>query len=212
MLKLLITAALKIEISRVIKTLELANKGSTSVCATYTGVVEYPEATLMLTGLGPVNSREKTAAILARFKPDLILNIGAAGSLSPDVKRGDVFIPSEFIDHNGQRIESGLAMREKLLRTAESCGLRLHAARLFTSPSSVSSKKSRQSIRIQFRAAAVDMEAYPQAALAESLKIPFASLKIITDTAEFPVLLRYLFSLPEVNRKLATILKSFLRT
>lgn len=49
-------------------------------------------------GMGIDNAHEATQAGIARFAPDLVVCIGIAGSLTSDLKIGDVSISSEVID------------------------------------------------------------------------------------------------------------------
>lgn len=49
-------------------------------------------------GMGIDNAHDATAAGIARFKPNLIVCLGIAGSLTADLKIGDVSVSSEVID------------------------------------------------------------------------------------------------------------------
>lgn len=53
---------------------------------------------VLATGMGIDNAYEATSAGIARFKPNLIICMGIAGSLTNDLKIGDVSISSEVID------------------------------------------------------------------------------------------------------------------
>jgi nucleoside phosphorylase len=53
---------------------------------------------VLAVGMGIDNAFEATAAGIARFKPNLIVCVGIAGSLTTDLKIGDVSVSSEVID------------------------------------------------------------------------------------------------------------------
>jgi nucleoside phosphorylase len=53
---------------------------------------------VLAVGMGIDNAYEATAAGIARFKPNLIVCVGIAGSLTTDLKIGDVSVSSEVID------------------------------------------------------------------------------------------------------------------
>lgn len=53
---------------------------------------------VLATGMGIDNAYDATTAGIARFKPNLIVCVGIAGSLTTDLKIGDVSVSSEVID------------------------------------------------------------------------------------------------------------------
>jgi nucleoside phosphorylase len=53
---------------------------------------------VLAVGMGIDNAHDATAAGIARFKPNLIVCLGIAGSLTTDLKIGDVSVSSEVID------------------------------------------------------------------------------------------------------------------
>lgn len=53
---------------------------------------------VLATGMGTDNAFDATSAAIAQFKPDLVVCIGIAGSLTSDLKLGDVSVSAEIID------------------------------------------------------------------------------------------------------------------
>lgn len=160
---------------------------------------------LLLTGMGPEKSRAALEENISRLNPDLIINLGTAGSLVDSIKPLSVFVPSAFIEKDSNALCIAPEILEYLQSISLSSGLRSLSGTLFTSVFSVSSKNTRAEIARDFSAQAVDMEAYPQALIAGNNHIPFGSLKIISDNAKFPAVLFYIMNLHKINRLLCDI-------
>lgn len=55
---------------------------------------------LIKSGVGKVAASTTTQFIIDNYKPIYILNIGIAGSLSPDIKAGDIIIANKLVQHD----------------------------------------------------------------------------------------------------------------
>ena len=63
--------------------------------AIYLGNIGKKEVLLTRGGVGPIYSTISTTQIIEKYKPELIINLGIAGSLNKKVKVGDVVIASK---------------------------------------------------------------------------------------------------------------------
>lgn len=142
-------------------------------------------------GIGKVASAVKTAEIIHRFHPDLIINSGIAGGLDSSLEIGDPVIGSSTAYHDvwcGEPNMHGQIQGFPLYFSADSetlnqvheiarCGLIVSGDQFITNP------KQLQKIKEKFPTAlAVDMES---AAIAQACYIhhtPFISVRLISDT------------------------------
>jgi adenosylhomocysteine nucleosidase len=65
-----------------------------------TGLLHGVETVLLRSGIGKVNAAMTTAVLIHEFKPDVIINTGSAGGLSPELQVGDVVISTEVRHHD----------------------------------------------------------------------------------------------------------------
>ncbi len=96
----IVTAATHGEISLLIAGLEEGRRLSVGRREVHEGMLEGRTVLLALTGIGKVNAASATTALLERFTPELLINIGCAGAYP----------------------ESGLAMGDLAMATAEVFG------------------------------------------------------------------------------------------
>lgn len=66
----------------------------------YTGKIKSVNCVLVKSGVGKVNSARTTQAIIDKFNPKFIINLGSAGALSDKLKIGDVVIGTNLIQHD----------------------------------------------------------------------------------------------------------------
>ncbi|MFH2026301.1 MAG: hypothetical protein ABIK30_10835 [bacterium] len=133
---------------------------------------------------------------------DICINTGMAGAVSSDLQLLDIFFPSVFIDDKNQSISfqtpellTGIMPEEWKTGT------------LFTSKKPVLSTKRKNEIISDYRAHAVDMEAYTIAKACVAESIPFVSLKVISDTADSDTMTIFKQNLDKAAEKLSRHLK-----
>lgn len=127
------------------------------------------------TGIGKVNATLSVYEAVTRHHPDLILNIGTAGSLKHEI--GSIVVCGKFIDRDMEKCkEFGVAFKhdftEELARIPLLSGWNIDKI-CNTGDSFVT--------EAYHDADAYDMEAFAIAALAKSKSIPLLSVKYITD-------------------------------
>ncbi len=132
------------------------------------------------TGVGKTNSTFRLTQKIIEEKPDFVLNIGTAGTVSHSL--GDIFVATHFIDRDYEmiklpginfKIEDNQLTKDssklnKWLSTYHKLGICSTGDTFVTQVSSISGDF-------------VDMEAYAQAFVCRELNIPFLSVKYITD-------------------------------
>lgn len=132
------------------------------------------------TGVGKTKSAYFLTKHICENKPDLVLNIGTAGTLKHNI--GDIFIAKHFIDRdyeatklpgieyeiNGLKLLKNLPFLKEQILKYEKLGICSTGDTFITEAAS-------------FRGDIVDMEAYTQAFVCRELDVPFVSIKYITD-------------------------------
>ena len=66
----------------------------------YTAVLRGREAVIVVCGEGKVNAAMCTAILIREYSPELIINSGVAGALSPIVSVGDIVVGSKAVEHD----------------------------------------------------------------------------------------------------------------
>lgn len=127
------------------------------------------------TGMGKVLSAFRLTQALCQEKPDLVLNVGTAGTLNHEV--GDIFVCHRFIDRDMEKIElpkvcSDITFSEKvgvqIIDNYERVGVCNTGDSFVTKVANLNGD-------------VVDMEAFAQAQVCKELNVNFVSVKYITD-------------------------------
>ncbi len=152
-------------------------------------------------GVGRDNVRQVLDVFLNRNHPDLVLNIGLAGSLKPENEPGQIFYIREVL-HETAKIAFNLP---KLVS-----GLDLPAARLLTVDKAVTESGRRDRLHKKRHVELVDMEAYFLAQKCAEKGIPFCSIKIISDMANQETQKVFMGNYQEKSQMLCAVLRPFL--
>ena len=128
------------------------------------------------TGIGKVKSAFHVAEAIRQVRPDLVLNLGSAGSLNHQV--GDIFVCRKFIDRDLQKM-SGLEIESEIdvSTMLNEKGFCSH----WTEEGVCNTGDSFLTEVAHVSGDVVDMEAYAQAFVCRAKEIPFISVKYVTD-------------------------------
>ena len=126
--------------------------------------------------IGKVKSAFHLAEAIRQVQPDLVLNIGSAGTVSHQV--GDIFVCRKFIDRDMQKL-AGFGMECEIDSSAllETKGFCKH----WTEEGICNTGDGFLTELTHVSGDVVDMEAYAQAFVCRSKEIPFISVKYVTD-------------------------------
>jgi adenosylhomocysteine nucleosidase len=159
----------------------------------YTFSVGNCAATAVHCGIGKVNAAVAATA-LAEKGADMLLNIGLSGGIS-GVRRGELIIPERFLEHDFDLTGIGYKPCEKpgqeyIYFANKALSEKLSfvtGARIFGTAVCgdcfVSDNNLRDFLKEQFSATTCDMETAAVAYVASSYKIPYASLRKVSDDA-----------------------------
>jgi adenosylhomocysteine nucleosidase len=155
------------------------------------GTLEDQPIILVRTGIGKKNAVASLTSVAERFPLRMILSIGYAGGLDPDLDVGDLLIADIILEAAGNPSQgpflTSWAIDPALVARAMALPVRQNAkaarGRLLTVEQVVTHPELKQKLYEQTGALAVDMESSALVDLAQERQIPFLSIRAISDTA-----------------------------
>lgn len=143
-------------------------------------------------GVGKVNAAFQTADAIRDTNPDLIVNVGVAGGLADDLKRGSVAIGTDYVQvdmktllpENSPVIDSTPEhILDGILEVAKANNISYRAGRIATGDFVLYERKKRKAIKKEFNPIAFDMETAAVAQVATAKKIDFVGIRSFSDMA-----------------------------
>jgi len=200
-MKIGIIGAMEVEVVRLREQLTNRNEQKKGAFVFYTGNLNDVEIVLLQSGIGKVNAAIGTAILIDTFKPDYVINTGAAGGFSGDLKVGDIVISEEVIQHDMDCTVFGYQMgqvpgmpvsfkaNEKLISLADKSvhqltNLQTKKGTILTGDQFMNNPEATNKIKAIFPAAeAVEMEGAAIAQTCYQFNIPFVVIRSISDIA-----------------------------
>jgi adenosylhomocysteine nucleosidase len=145
------------------------------------------DVAILITGIGRKNAEKSVREFLANNSPELVLTCGFAGGLNPDLKPGEVVFETAF--PGSSRRESAQTERgEKMEPTHVGCYEELIAAgakpaKFFCADRIATTAAEKKKLRAETGADAVEMESAAIHAVCRERGIPWATVRVISDTA-----------------------------
>ena len=151
---------------------------------------------LVQSGIGKVNAAAATVEMIDNFAPDKIINTGVAGGADPILSVMDMVVASEIVYHDvwcgegeyGQIqglptfFQTDEELRQKLIDTADP-EAHLYYGLIASGDKFISDIEEIRNIKSRFsNTLAVDMESAAIAQICYLYKIPFLSMRTISDT------------------------------
>lgn len=138
-------------------------------------------------GIGYQKASQSIHHIFETWKdfPHLIIHFGFSGALIPKLNPGDLFLPSEVINHLGKTIQFDSMLHQKTAQLFKRVGINFREGRLFTSSKVLATPQEKEEQGILFKSQAIDMETFPVAEACLQRKIPFLSIRSIFDPLEW---------------------------
>ena len=131
------------------------------------------------------NSKNATKELI-KFGVDIVINFGFAGSITKNLKNGDIVFTEKLFNEKKEKL-STLKLDKDLLRNLQN-NFKFFKGNLLTVNKIVADKKEKLNLVKKFKSIAViDMEAfYIKKELAKA-KIPMISIKVIFDDLSFDI-------------------------
>jgi adenosylhomocysteine nucleosidase len=155
-------------------------------------------------GVGKVNAAMSAQIMIDRYHPDLIINSGIAGSLSKEIRIGDLVIADDCVQHDMDGAELGDPLGQiqfnDELRTylpadtaiadmlEKACAAipdtAVFRGRIASGDVFIASRDRRKRIADTFNAIACEMEGAAIAAVCHNYDIPFVVIRCMSDKAD----------------------------
>lgn len=165
------------------------------------GTLNGKEIVVVVCGIGKVNAALCAATLINRYAPDLVINSGVAGALSPLVSIGDLVVASKAVEHDMNTTALGDKQGEVSFPDGKvtffecdkdaaallaKCGRQLPDAKvaqgiIASGDVFVSNRRKRLLINDRFGAMACEMEGAAIGHVCYCCKTPFAILRAISD-------------------------------
>lgn len=157
---------------------------------------------------GKVNAALCTQAMIDRFSPDSIINVGVGCSLSPEVVIKNVVIASDVCEYdiditalgeprgfinglNMTKVPTDTALSDALARAAINCGERIHRGTVASGDTFIAGEELKHSLKTDFGAICGEMEGGAIGHTCAANGIPFAVLRSISDGGDENALMDY---------------------
>ena len=199
-----IICALKIEVDGLKALMENAQTTEKAGLAFISGKIFDKDVVLLECGVGKVNAAVGTQIMIDRFKPEVVINSGIAGSLTKHLTVGDIVISSDCVEHDinctaleeprGQiwftdekriGIPADKEVVEKLAECCKGLGSHVMVGRIATGDIFVTYRSKREFIAFEFDALCCEMEGGAVGHVCYMNKVPFAILRSISDDFKF---------------------------
>lgn len=170
-------------------------------CVYRMGRVGSHQVAAMRCGIGKVNAAISAQAMIDRFQPEALINIGAAGAVAPGISLYDLVISEDVVQHDMDvtglgyapgivpdqeesffKADPGLIVLADQAGSAE--GLKTHMGRIASGDLFVSEEGQRQRIHDTFHALCAEMEGAAIAQACWRNRVPFVILRSISDNAD----------------------------
>ncbi|MEE0957080.1 MAG: 5'-methylthioadenosine/adenosylhomocysteine nucleosidase [Ruminococcus sp.] len=165
------------------------------------GTLNGKDIVVVVCGVGKVNAALCATTMINRFSPELIVNSGVAGALSPLVSIGDLVVASKAVEHDMNTTALGDKQGEISLPDGKimyfecdkdavalltKCGKELPDTKVTqgivaSGDMFVSNRRKRLLINDRFGAMACEMEGAAIGHVCYCCKVPFAILRAISD-------------------------------
>ncbi|CAB1276268.1 5'-methylthioadenosine/S-adenosylhomocysteine nucleosidase family protein [Candidatus Nitrosacidococcus tergens] len=143
-------------------------------------VGKFQDFPLLFTGVGKINAAYELTKIILKNRPDIILNLGTAGSNV--FKPGDVVCCTQFIQRDMDVTALGIEKYQTPFTDEPFLlehGIQINRLKLGICGTGDSFETAHNTSDYNV----LDMEAYPLAFIAKKEQIPFVCIKYITDSA-----------------------------
>ncbi len=196
-----IICALSIEVEELTKLLENKQENTYAKMKYISGTINGKEVVMTECGIGKVNAAMSTQVMIDKYNPDVIINSGIAGSVSKELKIGDIVISKDCVQHDFDGTQMGdpkgliqyndetridIPVSEDVAQKLfEACkdieNTNVKLARIATGDIFVADKAMRQSVADEFDAVACEMEGGAVAQVCYRNEVPCAVLRCISD-------------------------------
>lgn len=203
MKRLGIIGAMEMEIETLKKEMKIEEIKEHASMQFYRGTLDKTEVVVVRCGVGKVNAALCVQTLVDLFEVSCIINTGVAGSLSGQLKIGDIVISSAAIHHDVDVRIFGYALgevpglktvefkaSEELIALSEKCCREVNpdtnvvVGKIVSGDSFVSNRETKDALFSNFHALCAEMEGASVAQSAFLNHVPFVIIRAISDQAD----------------------------
>lgn len=201
-----IVGAMEEEISYLLSQVTVLSKEVEGQTEVYRALGTRGEFLVAKSGIGKVAAAASTQILITKFGADRIIFSGVAGGLKSGIKRGDIVMASDLVQHDfhleafgrkpgeipgiGQSVACDSSLMEEFRHAYEKAAAEnpgfpsLHVGRIATGDCIVADSALKNSILETFDAAAVEMEGAALAQVCKMNRVAFLVVRTISDNAD----------------------------
>lgn len=147
---------------------------------------------LLCSGQGKTNSTLYAQLLIEKFSPEIILNIGICGGISPSSLPADIYLGEKYCHYDIRRKQAQFKFPYQLYFEADQCLLEsfsqheptLKIGTFGSGEGFVTSADQRESLIREFNIDCVDMESASLAQCCYLNKVGFLAIRIVSDKAD----------------------------
>lgn len=225
-----IIVAMQEELDEILNIMNNVTKEETNNIILYKGVIENKNIILVKSGVGKVNAARVTQILIDKLEVDVMINIGAAGALNPNLNIGDIVIANKLIQHDfditafghnkgyitgvGEYISCDEELVNKLENVVNKEKSKEYKAIIGIIASGdifCTEVKMKEKIYSKFNADCVEMEGAAIAQICYLANIPFIVIRSISDSPNGNNAIVFDEFVKLASKRCAQILKEFLK-
>ena len=187
----------------------------------YKGRIENKEVIVVKSNVGKVNSARVCQILIDKFNPNMIINIGTAGSVDNRLEIGDVVVADRLYQYDFdvtpfgrkigeiENIGEYIKVDSNLLKLFN--GLDIVIGSIASGDKFVVDREEKDNIRSKFDAICIEMEGASIAQVCYLCKVPFLVIRSITDKLDGSSKIDFETFLELSSKKAVNILKEILK-
>jgi adenosylhomocysteine nucleosidase len=186
-----IIGAVKEEVASIKRAMTIRETWHTRASSFWAGTFAGREVVLVRSGMGKIRASEAFLHVCERFAPSLILSMGYAGAVTPELKIGDLIVADKILEFTGDRVGADWTIKQETRAIPINpfpIDKRLEGefvrGGLLTVDEVICEPERKRALGKLYPVQAVEMETSALAKLAQEMKIPFLSLRSISDTVD----------------------------
>lgn len=183
-----IIGAVKEEIVAIQRAMTVEDTLHTRSGSFWTGIFSGRRVVLVRSGVGKTCAREALTRVCERFAPSLIISMGYAGSVVPHLNIGDLIVADKVLEFMHDGAADWTLKRETLEIPLDTfpVGNAFGVLRggLLTVDEVICKPEQKRALGKNHQVLAVEMETSALARMAREKKLPFVSVRVISDTVD----------------------------
>ncbi len=201
-MKIGIIGAMEVEVQMLKQIMKNVNVTQFSGIDYYSGIILDVDVVVAQAGIGKVNAAVCAEAMILKYEPTAIINIGVAGGLSGELKVGDIAVADSVVEHdmdtsvfgdpvgfisgiNMVNIPCAAWVIEALKNAAEEIDdVKTVCGTIVSGDQFVSSKEKKTQLLERFHGVATEMEGASIGHVCYMNDVPFGVLRAISDSAD----------------------------